>query len=230
MLTSSHLWSLSPSGLYNFIGCPSCFWVDQHVGRAPMLPLSLNNAMDAKLKSRYDSFRKKGILPPEISNLKGVKLYPDVTQLNVWRENKSALRYTNEKDGYELAGKIDELFVNRKGELLVADYKSSGDEPGPMKLGYYTLQLHAYAFLFHQKGFKVANTAYLLNYYPKNRTNASTNVELACKVTKAPLDLPAFQKTLKKMVKFLNSEYPNANEECRTCAYHVKRRKYLGAK
>jgi len=194
-----------------------------------MLPLRLNDAMDTKLKSRYDSFRKKGLLPPEIAQLKGLKLYPDLEQLNVWRENSSELKYVNQKGGYELAGKIDELFVNRRGELCIADYKSSGDEPKSNKLDYYRLQLNAYALLFQQKGYKVANTAYLLNYYPKHRTSPSVSVELACKVIKAKLDIPAFQKTLSKMVRFLNQDYPKANQDCRTCVYHLKRSEFVQA-
>ena len=229
MKTKEGLWALSPSGLYNFIGCPACFWVDQHVGRAPILPLRLNDAMDAKLKSRYDTFRKKGQLPPEIAGIKNVTLFPDVAQLDIWREKKSELQYVNEKDGFVLAGKIDELFVTKKGEFAVADYKSSGDEPKDEKLNYYSFQLHAYALMFLKKGHRVANTAYLLNYYPKRRTSPSMAVDLACKVIEAKLDLPEFEKTLRKMVKFLNSDYPNANEDCKTCSYNVKRRRYLDA-
>lgn len=223
MKTKDGLWALSPSGLYNFIGCPACFWVDQHIGRAPMLPLRLNDAMDTKLKSRYDSFRKKGQLPPEISELKGLQLYPDYPQLEIWRSKKSELQYTNQKDGFVLAGKIDELFINKRGELVIADYKSSGDEPKPEKLDYYLLQLHGYALMFQKKGYKVANKAYLLNYYPKTRTSPSITIELACKVIEARLNLPEFEKTLRKMVKFLEKDFPRANEKCKTCIYQMKR-------
>ena len=190
-----------------------------------MFPLLLNNAMDTKLKSRYDSFRKKGLMPPEIANMKGLKLFPDLKQLDLWREKKGELQFENKKDGYVLAGKIDELFLNRKGELVIADYKSSGVEPKPEKLEYYRLQLHGYALMFLKKGFRVADKAYLLNYYPKTRTSPSISVELACKVIEAKIDIPEFEKTLRKMVKFLNKEYPNANEECKTCSYHLKRDK-----
>jgi hypothetical protein len=229
MKNKDGLWALSPSGLYNFIGCPACFWVDQHVGRAPILPLRLNDAMDAKLKSRYDSFRKKGTLPPEIEHLKGMKLFPDLEQLDIWREKKSELQFVNERDGYVLAGKIDELFVTSRGEFAVADYKSSGDEPTEKKLDYYLFQLHAYALMFQKKGHKVSNKAYLLNYYPKTRTSPSMSVDLACKVIEAKLDLQEFEKTMRKMVKFLNSDYPDVNEDCKTCSYNMKRRRYLDA-
>lgn len=229
MRDENGLWKLSPSGLYNFIGCPACFWVDQHVGRAPSLPLLLNDAMDAKLKSRYDNFRKKGMVPPEIEHLK-LKLYPDLDQLDIWRAKKSVLQLVNEKDGYILAGKIDELLVNKKNELVIADYKSSGVEPKDTKLDYYRLQLNAYALLFKKAGHKVSNKAYLLNYYPKFRTNPSKSVELACKVIEADLDLSAFEKTLRKMVKFLETPYPMANMDCRTCAFQVKRSEVLDRK
>ncbi len=189
-----------------------------------MLPLRLNDAMDAKFKSRYDSFRKKGQMPPELDRLKGLRLYPNLQQLEIWRTKKSELQYTNPKDGFVLTGKIDELFVNKRGEFIVADYKSSGDEPKPEKLDYYRLQLHGYALMFQKKGHKVANKAYLLNYYPKIRTNPSMAVDLACKVIEAKLDIPEFEKTLRKMVRFLDSDYPNATEGCVTCVYQTKLR------
>ena len=92
MKNKDGLWSLSPSGLYNFTSCPACFWFDQHVGRAPSFPLRLNDAMDAKLKSRYDTFRKKGQLPPEINQLSGFELFPDLAQLDLWRSKPSFVR------------------------------------------------------------------------------------------------------------------------------------------
>ncbi|MEK7102065.1 MAG: hypothetical protein AAB912_00350 [Patescibacteria group bacterium] len=81
--------------------------------------------------------------------------------------------------------------------------------------------------MFQKKGYKVANKAYLLNYYPKTRTSPSMAVDLACKVIEAKLDLPEFEKTLRKMVKFLEKDYPNANEECKTCVYQVKRQQRM---
>jgi len=227
MKNKEGLWVFSPSGLYNFVGCPACFWVDQHVGRAPTLPLRLNDAMDTKLKSRYDSFRKKGQLPPEISELKDIRLYPNLDELEIWRSKKSELQYINKRDGYVLAGKIDELFINKRGEFIIADYKSSGDEPKPEKLDYYWLQLHGYALMFLKKGYKVANKAYLLNYYPKIHTSASMRVDLACKIIEAHLNIPKFEKMLRKMVSFLNNDYQSANKECRVCEYHTKRHNYL---
>ena len=50
MKTSNGLWKLSPSGLYGFEDCKSCFWVENNIGRHPFtLPLRLNDAMDEKL-------------------------------------------------------------------------------------------------------------------------------------------------------------------------------------
>lgn len=192
-----------------------------------MLPLRLNDAMDTKLKHRYDSFRKKGEVPPELEELKGLKLYPDVKQLDIWREKKSVLAYENKKDRYVLSGKIDELLVNRKGEFVIADYKSSGDEPKPEKLDYYLLQLHGYALMFKKNGYKVADKAYLLNYYPKTKTSPSKSVELAFKSIEAKLDLEKFEKTLREMVKFLEKKYPGAGDECKTCVYFKKRKQHI---
>ena len=154
MKNKEGLWKFSPSSLYGYEDCPSCFWVGEHVGRHPFtLPLRLNDAMDERLKVRYDGFRKKGKLPPEISDFEG-RLFEDQGTLDEWRNNKTALRYINEKDGYVLEGKLDEVLVTEKREHIPADYKSSGDEPKEDKQKYYRMQLHAYALMIREKGYK----------------------------------------------------------------------------
>lgn len=69
MKTSDGLWRLSPSGLYGFTECPSCFWIANHYMRVPMLPLLFNSAMDSILKARFDKYRADGEFPPEAKEL-----------------------------------------------------------------------------------------------------------------------------------------------------------------
>ena len=223
MKTKEGLWLLSPSGLYTYEECKACFWIEQRIGRPPSIPMRLNDAMDEKLKKRYDIYRKKGELPPEVSHLENVRLFSDLDLLNKWRNNKTELRYENKKDGYVLEGKLDEVFVTDKNEHILADYKSSGDEPKADKQKYYRLQLHAYALMLRGKGYEPADKAYLLHYFTKDRSDITMNMEFNFHIDEVALNLPAFEETLRDMVALLNREFPGADELCRKCVWLEKR-------
>ena len=76
MKNTDGLWKLTPSGLYSYQDCPSCFWLNNHIGRAPSIPLRLNTAVDEKLKSRYDKYRERDQLHPELRDkLKKIKYF-----------------------------------------------------------------------------------------------------------------------------------------------------------
>src|SRR3989344_86254 len=113
MKNKEGLWKFSPSGLYSFEQCKSCFWIENHCGKGPSMPWLLNTAMDSVLKARYDYYREKGELPPEVEALKieGLKPYQDIELLTQFRNGTSTLKITNTEHGYELAGKLDEILV-----------------------------------------------------------------------------------------------------------------------
>lgn len=225
MKNQDGLWRLSPSGLYGYTDCPSCFWLEQHYDRPPSIPPVLNMAMDQILKNRFDSFRAKGELPPEIKELEkeGISLFPDVETLNVWRSNTKALEVRNEKAGYILAGKLDEVFVTRDRRYIPVDYKSSGYEPKEDKQKYYVLQLNAYALMFREHGLPPADRAYLVHYFIKDTKNASLAVEFKGHLDPVKIDLDVLEKTLANIVHLLNGPYPGDNLECKNCVYYKGR-------
>ncbi len=222
MKTSKGLWKLSPSGLYKYTECQSCFWVDNHYRKAPMLPLLLNSAMDSILKSRYDQFRADGAFPPEAAELakEGIKPFADLAQLNEWRSKSSALKITNDDVGYELVGKIDDVLVENDGRLVPADYKSSGNAPAEDKQKYYRDQLAAYGFMFRHYGHKVSDRAYLLHYFVKDKNDPSLAVVFNAHVDKVDIGSIGIEQKLVDMVALLNSPYAGHNPECDTCSYH----------
>lgn len=223
MKTKEGLWKLSPSGLYGFEECRACFWLQNVIGRHPFtLPLRLNDAMDEKLKNRYDSFRKNNAVPPEIQHLTGITLFSDLKKLNEWRFSRTALRYINDEDGYVLEGKLDEVFVGPEEELIPADYKSSGDPPKEDKQKYYRLQLTAYAMMLQGLGYRIGNKAYLLHYFTKDRADPSLSMELAFHADEVPLNILQFTEIMRAIVKLLNGVYPGAREECRRCMWLEK--------
>ena len=225
MKTKDGLWKLSPSGLYGFEECKSCFWLDHHHGKAPSLPWLLNSAMDGVLKSRYDLYREKGELPPEIASLgkEGVKLFPMVEMLNKWRGSTAELKVVDEKVGYELGGKLDDVLLEEGGLFIPTDFKSSGFAPKEEKKKYYILQLTAYGFMFTKHGIKTSDRAILLHYFVKDTKNPSLDVHFDCYVDPFPIDLAAFPKKLEEIVALLNGAYPGDDLDCKDCVYHAGR-------
>lgn len=226
MRTKDGLWRLSPSGLYKYTECQSCFWVDNHYKRAPMLPLLLNSAMDSVLKARYDLYREKGEFPPEAGELvkQVVKPFTDLKKLTRWRKDTHALEVVDEEVGYCLVGKIDDVLVEAGGELIPADYKSSGNAPAEDKQKYYRDQLAAYGFMFAQHGHGVSDRAYLLHYFVKDKNNPSIEVAFDAHVDRVEMNISALEEKLANMVELLNGDYPGHNPECKNCSYHDGRK------
>jgi len=222
MRTHDGLWRLSPSGLYGYTECQSCFWVDNHFKRAPMLPLLLNSAMDSILKSRYDQYRARGDFPPEAKALhdEGVKPFTDLKQLNDWRSNLRSLEVVDEKAGFRLVGKVDDVLVDGEGRLVPADYKSSGNAPAEDKQKYYVDQLAAYGLMFQRHGHGVADRAYLLHYFVQDKSDPSITVTFAAHVDRVSMDMAALEQKLAAMVQLLNGDYPGHNPDCEKCSYH----------
>lgn len=222
MKTKDGLWKLSPSGLYKYTECRSCFWVESHYQRAPMLPLLLNTAMDSVLKARYDQYRAQGTFPPEAKELlqEGIKPFADHKQLTVWREKKNALQVTDTAVGYTLVGKIDDVLVEADGRLVPADYKSSGNAPAEDKQKYYRDQLAAYGLMFLKHGHAVSDRAYLLHYFVADKNDPSIEVKFAAHVDRVAIEVAALEQKLADIVELLNGQYPGHNPECKTCAYY----------
>lgn len=227
MKTQEGLWKLSPSGLYGFEECKACFWIENHHEKAPSIPPVLNMAMDSIFKARYDMYREKNELPPEIQELskEGVSLFRDVETLNKWRGHVSLLRVVNERVGYVLSGKLDEVLVEKDGRLIPTDFKSSGYAPKDDKQKYYVSQLNAYALMFREHGHKPSDRAILLHYFVKDTDNPSLNVEFTSHIDPVKIDLDEFEKKLAEMVSLLNGPYPGDDLECGACVYFDGRSK-----
>ena len=225
MKTKEGLWKLSPSGLYGFEECTACFWLEQHHGKGPGLPWLLNSAMDSILKTRYDEFRAKGKMPPEVKKLEdeGITLFKDGDLLSKWRGSTKELKIINEKVGYEMGGKLDDLLLEPDGRFIPMDFKSSGYAPKDDKQKYYVAQLNAYAFMFREHGYKVSDRAYLLHYFVKDTKNPSLNVEFTSHIDPVKLDLKDFEKKLVNVVALLNGPYTGDDLECKKCVYQTGR-------
>jgi hypothetical protein len=187
-----------------------------------MLPLLLNSAMDSILKARYDQFRELGEFPPEARALvkEGITPFTDMQKLSRWRSNVRALEIVDDTVGFRLVGKIDDVLVDAAGHLVPADYKSSGNAPAEDKQKYYVDQLAAYGLMFQKRGHEVADRAYLLHYYVKDKSDPSISVAFAAHVDRVNIDVPGIEQKLSDMVELLNGDYPGHNPDCDKCSYH----------
>ena len=190
-----------------------------------MLPLLLNTTMDSILKNRYDKYRKKKSFPPEAKELlkEGIKPFMDLDKLNAWREKMTELQVADEKVGYILRGKIDDVLVEEDGCLVPADYKSSGNAPAEDKQKYYRDQLAAYGFMFKKHGHKVSKRAYLLHYFVKDKNDPSLEVKFDSHVDLVKISPTKLEKKLKEMIKLLDGKYPGHNPGCKNCAFYTGR-------
>ena len=225
MKSPQGLWKLYPSKLYGFEDCTACFWLENHHGVAPSIPFVLNSAMDSVLKNRYDLYRGKRELPPEIATLanEGLTLFEDVETLDKWRGHTSHLRVVNEKAGFELSGKIDDLLVESDGRIIPTDFKSSGYAPRDDKKKYYISQLHAYALMFREHGHVPSDRAILIHYFLKDAKNPSLSVEFSSHIDPVGIDLISFEKKLEAIVDLLNGPYPGDDLGCEKCIYYKGR-------
>lgn len=217
------LFKISPSGLYSFTECKSCYWINEHLetGMSSFAPL-MNMAMDSILKARYDLYRTQGKFPPEAKQLvkDKVKVFRDMEKLDAWRSSANHLEVVNEKVGYILRGKIDDVMQEADGRLVPADYKSSGYAPKEDKQRYYRYQLAAYGFMFKHAGLPVSDRAYLLHYFIKDSHDTVLDIPFAGHVDKVDISGIDIEKMLRDIVKVLKGPFPGLNPECGNCAFY----------
>ncbi|MFH0780067.1 MAG: PD-(D/E)XK nuclease family protein [Parcubacteria group bacterium] len=166
---SKRPFKLSRSKLDLFLECPRCFYLDRRlgVGRPPGFPFNLNSAVDALLKKEFDIHRAKGKAHPLMKEY-GIDAIPFAHQdLNAWRENFVGVQYHHVATNFIVTGAVDDVWINKKGELMVVDYKSTSKAGKIISLDQewqdgYKRQMEIYQWLLRRKGFDVSNTGYFV--------------------------------------------------------------------
>lgn len=216
---------LSPSTLNLFLECPRCFWFEKVKGikRPRGIFPSLPGGMDRVIKIHFDSFRSKDMLPPELSGeeFRGVKLFRDQIQLELWRNWKTGLEY-RDSDGSILSGALDDLLVKEGGLHIPFDYKTKGSvttEEAAVK--YYQNQLDCYTLLLHENKMAVAGFAFLLYYSPKS-VGEQGKVLFELQVLKIPTDHERARTTFRKAVALIKGPTPSSNGQCEYCTWLAK--------
>jgi len=158
------------------MNCPLCFYLDCRLGvaRPPGFPFLLNTAVDTLLKKEFDIHRAKKESHPLMKayGLRDVIPY-EHNDLNSWRENFKGIRYIHRATNLLVTGAVDDVWINKKGELIIVDYKSTSKEEKvnldkEWQIGY-KRQMEVYQWLFRMNGFKVSKTGYFV--YCNGRTD-----------------------------------------------------------
>ncbi len=161
--------TISRSGIDLFIQCQRCFYLDKRLGvaRPPGFPFSLNSAVDRLLKKEFDVHRAAGTAHPFMKKY-GIDAVPyQHDELDAWRDSlRRGVQYLHPETNLLVRGGVDDVWVSKDGELIIADYKATSKSTevnldAEWQDGY-KRQMEIYQWLFRRNGFKVSPVGYFV--------------------------------------------------------------------
>ena len=233
-------WTLSRSKIDLFKDCPRCFFIDNKLGvaRPPGFPFNLNSAVDALLKKELDTHRAKGTRHPLAARY-GLDAIPLLhARMNEWRDAlRNGIKCVHHPTGLTVRGGVDDIWVNKKGELIVIDYKATSKDGKIESLDEewhegYKRQIEVYQWLLRQNGFKVSDTGYWF-YANASKDREAFNGRLDFELTLVPHKGNAdwVEGALHDIKECLESdELPKPGADCDYCTYREAAGKILQAK
>jgi RecB family exonuclease len=217
---------LSRSKIELYTKCPKCFYIDRRlgVGQIPPFPFALNSAVDTLLKKEFDVHRANGT-PHPLMKAYGLDMVPfQHEKMNEWRENFKGVQYHHKPTNFIMTGAVDDLWVDKEGEIVVVDYKATS-KPAKVTLDAewqmsYKRQMEMYQWLLRQAGFKVSNTGYFV--YCNGRTDREAfdaKIEFDVDILPYTGDSSWVEKSLFDIKACLDGKMPVASESCDHCNY-----------
>lgn len=211
----------SPSSLNLFLDCARCFWLEKvkSIKRPRGIFPSLPGGMDRVIKTHFDLFRPKGVLPPELKgrDFEGIKLFPDQKLLEKWRDWRTGLTCQT-AGGAQLIGALDDLLV-KDGLHVPFDYKTKGSPTTEADaIRYYQNQLDCYALLLELNKFQTAGFAFLLYFSPQTMSEQGS-ATFHVQAIRIATDPRRAEETIKKAVSSISGPMPASGERCEYCAW-----------
>jgi hypothetical protein len=154
---------LSRSKLERFLECQRCFWLEtrKDIKRPPSLPYTINSSIDFLLKQEFDEHRAAGTQHPIIVAA-GIDAVPyEHSSMDMWRHNFTGVQFDHEATGFHVFGAVDDIWVDKQGNLIVVDYKSTGSVQHHI-YDSYKRQMEVYQWLLRQNGFPVSDRGYFV--------------------------------------------------------------------
>lgn len=218
---------VSRSGIEMFTECPCCFYINNRLGirRPSGPPFNINKAVDALLKKEFDVHRAGKTAHPLMKQHKLNAVPFQHEMMDEWRENFKGVQYLHEPTNLLITGAVDDIWVNKKGELIVVDYKATAKESevnldADWQDGY-KRQMEVYQWLLRQLGFKVSSTGYF--FYCNGKTDRDEfggRIEFDMTLLPYTGDDAWVEGTLTKLKKCLDSsKTPKISGDCEFCGY-----------
>ena len=225
---SSEPFKISRSKVDLYLNCPKCFYLDRRLGvsQPPGFPFALNSAVDALLKKEFDIHRVKKTTHP-LMKAHGLDMVPFAHEkMNEWRETFKGLQYHHELTNFIMTGAIDDLWIDKKGEIVVVDYKSTSKNAkitldADWQIGY-KRQMEMYQWLLGQLGFNVSNTGYFV--YCNGKTDREAfDGKLDFDIDLIPYtgDSSWVEGILVEIKKCLDGSLPLSSKDCDYCSYRA---------
>ena len=222
---------VSRSKIEDFINCPRCFWLDRRlkITKPDTPPFQINKAVDELYKKEFDIYRKNKEPHPLMIEYKIDAIPYEHDELDNWRENFYGVQYLDITTNLLIFGAVDDIWVNKKGELIVVDYKATAKKSevsldAPWQISY-KRQMEVYQWLLRKNGFKVSDKGYFV--YTNGRLDLDgfyDKVEFRTKVIEYIGDDKWINPTIKKLKACLElEEMPKTGDECQYCAYAKSR-------
>jgi CRISPR/Cas system-associated exonuclease Cas4 (RecB family) len=219
---------LSRSKVDLYLNCPRCFYLDRRlgVGQPSSPPFSLNNAVDELLKKEFDLYRQSQ-RPHPLCIENGIEAIPyHHPDLDRWRNSLHAgIEYCMPGTNLKICGGVDDVWINRDGELIIVDYKATSkktevslDEDWQIA---YKRQMEIYQWLFRRNGFRVNPTGYFVY------CNGVSNTERFDAMLRFSIKVIAYtgsdewiESSIRKLYECLCSpSIPEAGNKCVFCSY-----------
>lgn len=160
---------ISRSKLDLFTECPRCAYLDLRLSvKRPSMPgFTLNNAVDELFKREFDMHRANGTAHP-LTTAYGIDVVPyQDPRMDEWRDAlRRGIKFHHAPTNITLRGGVDDVWINKAGELIIVDYKATSKKEGPKTeddlYDSYKKQMEIYQWLFRQNAFAVSPTGYFV--------------------------------------------------------------------
>jgi len=227
---SKNPYKLSRSKIELFLECPRCFYLDRKLGvvRPDSPPYTLNNMVDLLLKNEFDLLRENGESHALMKKYQIEAIPYRHPDLAVWRDDirtytgASTIHF---KTNLQICGIVDDIWINKAGELIIVDYKAtSTTKTLSLEDEYkqaYKRQMEIYQWIFRQNGFKVAKVGYFVFANTvKNRPKFDGKLEFELSILPHAGETGWIEETLVKIKETLDdSKIPPAKPTCKYCNY-----------
>ena len=163
-------------------------------------------------------------MPPELQeeSFQGVKLFPDQSKIDRWRDWRTGLEFRDET-GAVLFGALDDLLV-KDDRVIPFDYKTKGSPASQESaIRYYQNQLDCYALLVEANGYRTAGYGVLLFYSPET-VHEKGSLQFKYQMIKVPTEVDRARERLRSACNLLNGVRPSMNNSCDYCAWFEKMR------